>query len=944
MVTLQEVEQREKELQEVEIEAKQYVREPIPQRRFGVGVTKGQQQAVISRRLQAQSNIQQVRQQKESLKQTRADIKTYSTQQAQLSQLKAKEQQYQYGYNLGLRGVVDPSFSKTAKEGFRTARGQLEVSTQRVQRVEQIRKLSAEGIKPILGPSGQIVGIEDKIRGQSMAVTNKTIQGLPQKDIERYQRAGIIKVSQQQGTPQLTPKEKLNLIVISQVASRKQSIAPKEYFFEKVQRNIEKPFVRLSQRRERKLGERIDYYDPKIYQQYPEANLQRMELIKERKLKSPETIRKAGGFVSFPFYGVGQVEKYVRNKDFREEYQRQTNIQKTKGYAVSVLSLVSLGSIGRSAYRSAIKPIKIYETPVIPTKFYSQSLLRNIHIGSKVKSVGAFEVTAVNLPRQALYVPRYSKVLSGIRKGDPRLLKYNIEQLKFKIPDSKIVEIAPLRVTKSISEPFLIKGGRIQNALGRQGPPSVLTGRVSYYKTGKTRFTSRKLSSLHGDTYGSKAVKTLDRKQLDPIHLKALERIEETSVKGVSALPKDLKLQFSAIETKDLFKIQSRGLKQPKPGKSITRGEITSIQKELLTIQKGTSKYGLKETQVLGERLGVVDVTKPRLRPPKKVTRIEGKTTIKEYELPDLTPSSVKVQAPGFQKTKLKFDTELSQKAIQKAVGTTAINQPKPPTSKLISTAPQVKSTQVSASPFAGTGLYERTSMEAQRLPGVQKFVQAPGLTPAIKTDISFKSVQIPKAMSIPKTITRTMTRQVPKEISLSLPRSITRLTPKTITKQTPRVVPKTITRQVPKVIPKLAPGMTPIKFTPTSSVPPPFVFPKFPSGKVSQPKGVPGYKPFVIRGGQKQYLGVALPKGQALRKAERKALGTLRATFGVEKTKSFVLNGGKGYTPSKDLFRDYRIVKGKKVPLQDTFIQKRGKRLVSGGEIKEIQTARFKI
>lgn len=102
------------------------------------------------------------------------------------------------------------------------------------------------------------------------------------------------------------------------------------------------------------------------------------------------------------------------------------------------------------------------------------------------------------------------------------------------------------------------------------------------------------------------------------------------------------------------------------------------------------------------------------------------------------------------------------------------------------------------------------------------------------------------------------------------------------------------------------------------------------------------GYRPFVIKGGQKVFLGGALPKAEALFKAETRAKLSLRATFGVEKTNKKVLGASSiTYTPSKELFRGYRIREGKKVKLQDTFIQRKGKRLAFGGEVREIQRAR---
>lgn len=102
------------------------------------------------------------------------------------------------------------------------------------------------------------------------------------------------------------------------------------------------------------------------------------------------------------------------------------------------------------------------------------------------------------------------------------------------------------------------------------------------------------------------------------------------------------------------------------------------------------------------------------------------------------------------------------------------------------------------------------------------------------------------------------------------------------------------------------------------------------------------GFKAFVLKGKKKVYVSSALPKLSALRKGEEVALKTLRATFGIEPAKQLIKKKDlSGYTPSKKIFREYRIKAGKKIPLKDTFIQRRGKRLVTKSEVKELQSYR---
>lgn len=101
------------------------------------------------------------------------------------------------------------------------------------------------------------------------------------------------------------------------------------------------------------------------------------------------------------------------------------------------------------------------------------------------------------------------------------------------------------------------------------------------------------------------------------------------------------------------------------------------------------------------------------------------------------------------------------------------------------------------------------------------------------------------------------------------------------------------------------------------------------------------GFLTLIKRRGKFISLPGIRTKGEALRFGERAAKNTLGATFKVKATKKLVLGKQTSYRPSSNLFRDYRISKGKRVYTPDTFIQKRGKRLSFLGEIEEIQRSR---
>ena len=140
-------------------------------------------------------------------------------------------------------------------------------------------------------------------------------------------------------------------------------------------------------------------------------------------------------------------------------------------------------------------------------------------------------------------------------------------------------------------------------------------------------------------------------------------------------------------------------------------------------------------------------------------------------------------------------------------------------------------------------------------------------------------------------------------------------------------------------------PSITPTRYMP-SKYPPSIVYNKYipkHGNKVyeSIKRYETGYKPFVIKNRKKYYFSGIFSKGLALRYGEDKAIKTLRATFGVEKTNILISSDNNNYTPSSKLFRSYKIKKGKRIPLMDTFIQNRNFRLSSAGEKQEILMSR---
>lgn len=87
---------------------------------------------------------------------------------------------------------------------------------------------------------------------------------------------------------------------------------------------------------------------------------------------------------------------------------------------------------------------------------------------------------------------------------------------------------------------------------------------------------------------------------------------------------------------------------------------------------------------------------------------------------------------------------------------------------------------------------------------------------------------------------------------------------------------------------------------------------------------------------------GKDLTRGEALSRGQKITTGDLSATFRLVKEPGVTVEeNGVGGSVDKSIFRYYAVVKGRKVPLPDTYIQRRGKRLVSHSEVSQLLQSR---
>jgi hypothetical protein len=115
----------------------------------------------------------------------------------------------------------------------------------------------------------------------------------------------------------------------------------------------------------------------------------------------------------------------------------------------------------------------------------------------------------------------------------------------------------------------------------------------------------------------------------------------------------------------------------------------------------------------------------------------------------------------------------------------------------------------------------------------------------------------------------------------------------------------------------------------------------KLPEGlPKSQPPVGKLYQAFIKRGKDFEPIGGAMTLNRALKYGSETALRTLRATFKVKEVGA-TREQDISFKPSEKFFKESKTVKGREVATPLTFIQKKGTRLSSQTERREIQSFR---
>ena len=91
------------------------------------------------------------------------------------------------------------------------------------------------------------------------------------------------------------------------------------------------------------------------------------------------------------------------------------------------------------------------------------------------------------------------------------------------------------------------------------------------------------------------------------------------------------------------------------------------------------------------------------------------------------------------------------------------------------------------------------------------------------------------------------------------------------------------------------------------------------------------GWQTWIKRGGKYKPLGGIRTKFKAGRLGEEIVRKTLAASFKITPTEKLIMGTGEEYAPEARIFREYKIQKGRRIPLVLEWIQRKGGRIEGG-------------
>lgn len=533
------------------------------------------------------------------------------------------------------------------------------------------------------------------------------------------------------------------------------------------------------------------------------------------------------GFASVAGIGVGGVDKALDR-----ELEAQNRLS---GVVEAGLSTAVIGGAAALKVRQISKQpsIIIKEPKVKPETISDTRLLTKIQ-GEDVTNFAKFSVLTKTPERFGLVVTkgqRFKRTLSPLKFRGKRIDELTIGEGKLLFPKSEVIKIEKATKTLSESEPFIVKGGRVSR-------PARKGGRVVEIQTIRNiegRITKRVVSKLEGGIDERASFRIGSKKSIDKNTqrmIKELEQVSKTPKMLITqTLPKKTKLSRGDIKVVDLFGISRKKLKLKPKGRRTSRADVLATQKSI-RLDRFDVEFGLKEQELLFEKLAVTDVTFPRFRVPKRVDLIKGNVFREVKEVPSTTSSNIVKDFNPLKKGRtnqrqaLSKELDINKQAIKNALGSTAIKNIRLTKSVPTNLLKTTTTKQRAISPrLSSSGLLTQ---------------QRTFTSPKIKLDTQSKSESklLSKVVSsqVPKTQSKLTTKSITKSITKELNKSLTKQAPKQTTKLSPKLITKLTTKNILKTPTLRTPRFQPPKTFKTPPLPP-FLLPSFEGRKRKRKK-----------------------------------------------------------------------------------------------------------
>lgn len=825
------------ELEEAEALAREKQKQPIPQRRYGSGVTKEQQQQVISEREQATENLVKINEAKRQLEE-------YDRQRTEANSL-------EYDRQRGLK--VATSSDPRAVFSLENERQREFYRAYKSQRKEA--KLKAlyrkEGVKPVYR-NGQIVGYIDLKKNQS--VGPEQLVNLSQEDLTRYENAGLIELK---------------------ATSDAESKNAREQLLEKVLPNqsVNRPLTKKEQAI-KIYNEVNNYLKREVTSRVSSENIEKFSNVAS----------KSG--VGYSLVGVGNYG--VGGSEGRQVSQTitQSNLQDIRekplknvllfggGYAVGV------GIKGTSAGLNYIPKAVPYVEKVLVAGGglvaiqYSKSIIKEVtgykFISIVEKPVKVEDVSLDIAIRRASIEAKDLALFGAGVYGGTKSFDYASDVLrtfgKQKLPQESVIAPEYFQGQKYPK----IKRGQTAGELKAEffqpslpgekaGVPRMFTASPSSFKTSTTvQAGSSELAGLYGSA------------KVSPSFLKVSSETKTIGFKDFlkSSNPTVLRTELAGLDYV--------------PG-------VKGSQKNIRPLDAELKKFFINEAELGKGYIPFIKTEKEAVLPVGSSIKITEKNFYFEFnnrKVP-IFQSVTELEIKNLPKGTKVMDVEAFYNKYYSSAGSSVYN----PLSFLGYSSLKSSSSSPKSinSALKSYNRYGRSSVSPLKSAG--RYGGSPRSPPV-------------KIISTPYSYSRGSSR----------------------------------------INPPVPPPYSPPPSIPNPPKRPPTII-KLPGfkGGVEEQTGT-GFRTFLIKNRKKVYLPGIRSKGEALRYGEKRTSSTLRATFGVTPTNVKVkVPSVPNYNPSTKIYRNYKINQGRRVPLVDTYIQRRGKRLAFGSEVAEIQRARRK-